>query len=106
MSLASASLGLAVDRIHAFFGDRAVFSARGDVARACTVTLDQDVGRYGETAVVAGKTLVVGMRRAEVPEMPRKGDTIDIETGKFAGRQLVVDSVIASDEFEHRVFAA
>lgn len=106
MSFATSFLAGAVDDVYAFFGDRAVFSARGDVSRACTVTLDQDVGRYGETAVVAGKTLVVSMRRAEVPEMPRKGDTIDIETGKFAGRQLVVDSVIASDEFEHRVFAA
>lgn len=106
MSLSSRMLSVAVDRVYAMFGDAAVLSARDCGTRACTVVVDHDLTRYGGTAVVSGKTVVVGVRLCEVPDMPRRGDVFDIETGKFAGRSVTVSDVASSDEFEHKVFAA
>ncbi len=106
MALATDALASAVDTIYDEFADGAHFTARDCAAVACAVLLDNNVSRYGAVAVVAGKTVVVGVRAREVAEMPRKGDVFDITTGKFAGRSLRVDSVVSSDEFEHKVLAA
>lgn len=106
MSLVSDRLAQSNERIYAFFGDAAHFTARDCAAVAVTVLLDHDLSQYGETARVATKTVVVGVRIAQVSQPPRKGDVFDITTGKFAGRSLRVDSVVSSDEFEHKVLAA
>lgn len=106
MSRAATALSRATDRAYSLFGDEAIFSARDEAARGCSVLFDHDVARYGEVAQVAGKTVVVSVRVRDVPCLPRKGDLFDITSGPFAGRALRVDSVVASDEFEHKVLAA
>lgn len=100
------ALSIAVDRIYAVFGVGATCSVRDEASRACRVLIDSDVSQYGGTAQVAGKTVVVSVRVREVPCLPRKGDLFDIASGPFAGRALRVDSVVASDELEHKVLAA
>lgn len=106
MSQAATALSRATNRAYALFGEAAHFSARDEAARACTVLLDHSVAQYGDTAQVTAKTVVVALRTSEVPDLPRKGDVIDITAGQFAGRSLVVASVVSSDEYEHKVLAA
>lgn len=106
MSQATTALSRATNRAYALFGEAAHFSARDEAARACTVLLDHNVAQYGDTAQVTAKTVVVAVRTCEVPDLPRKGDVFDITAGQYAGRALVVSSVVGSDEFEHKVFAA
>lgn len=104
--MSRAAIASSVDRIYAVFGMAALFAARDDAARACTVLVDTNLSQYGDTAQVTAKTVVVALRTSEVPDLPRKGDVIDITAGQFAGRSLVVASVVSSDEYEHKVFAA
>lgn len=106
MSQAATALVRATHRAYAHFGQAALYSARGESALECTVLLDNNVAQYGDTAQVTAKTVVVALRTSEVPDLPRKGDVIDITAGQFAGRSLVVASVVSSDEYEHKVLAA
>ncbi len=91
---------------YAFFGDPALFTARDAAPVPCTVLIDQDFSRYGDVAQVAGKTVVLAVRTADVPAVPRRGDLFAITGGELAGKVLTVDNVISSDTLEHRVFAA
>lgn len=104
--MSAALIDVAVDRIYAQFGVAATFTARDQAAHACTVLLDHNLAPYGDVARVAGKTVAVSLRIAEVPELPRRGDVIEITAGKLAGRIYTVDSVVMSDALEHRVLAA
>lgn len=96
-------MGRASDRLYSRFGDAATYTDRDAVATPCTVLVDRDLTRYGETAVVNQRTAVVQVRATEVAAPPRRGETFTL-TG--SGQVLVVDSLQGSDEFEHRVFAA
>lgn len=104
--MSRAAIASAVDRIYAVFGMAALFAARDDAARACTVLVDTNLSQYGDVARVAGKTVVVSVRATEVPDLPRKGDVFEVTAGEYAGRSFRVDSVVQSDALEHRVFAA
>jgi len=106
MSLFAAGFAVAVERIFSHFGDDAVFTARDSAAIQCSATISHNVSQYGQVASVAAKTVVIALRKAEVADAPRRGDVLDVVSGEYAGRTFTVDSLIASDEFEHRVLAA
>lgn len=88
--------------VYARFGESATHTDRNAVATPCTVLVDRDLTRYGETAVVNKRTAVVQVRTSELAAAPRSGDTFTLAGGQV----LVVDSLQGSDEFEHRAFAA
>jgi predicted PP-loop superfamily ATPase len=98
-------IDVSVDRIYAVFGESAVFAARDEDPIDCAVLVDANFSQYGDVARVTGKTVMVAVRTAEVPDVPRTGDTVSITSGPFAGRVLRVDSVMSSDAHEHRVIA-
>lgn len=107
MSAIGAMLTVSVDRIYAMDGEDASFAARDAAPVPCLVLIDHhSLQQYGETARVTGKTVAVSVRAAQVPAMPRRGDTFAVTGGELAGRTLVVDSVLRSDALEHTVLAA
>lgn len=101
----TASFDVAVNRIYAAFGMAAEFTARDEAVRPCTVLIDHNLTNYGDVARVAGKTVVISMRLAEVEAMPRRGDTVKVIGGPEAGRSYTVETVINSDGIEHRMTA-
>lgn len=101
MSLASPALGRVTDTLFGVFGEAATYTDRDAVALPCTVIVEPDLTRYGETAVVNQRTAVLLVRRNEVDAPPRRGETFTI-----GAKVWVVDSLQGSDELEHRVFAA
>lgn len=106
MSRFASGFSVAVDRIFGHFGDDAIFTARDSAAVACSAAISHGVSQYGATVNVTAKTVVIALRKSEVCEAPRRGDVIEVVRGEYAGRTLTVDSLIGSDEFEHRVTAA
>lgn len=106
MSVASTALSRATNRAYAIFGESALFTARDETTRECTVLLDHNLSQYGDIAQVSAKSVVVAVRLLDVPEMPRKGDLFEITSGKYAGRTVTVSSVVSSDEFEHKALAS
>lgn len=97
------AISRATDRVYARAGVAAQYQDRDGVVTPCTVLVERDLARYGEVAQVNARTVVVGVRRTEVAGAPRSGERFTLTAG---GEVLVVDSLQASDEFEHRVFAA
>lgn len=98
----AAALSRATDRVYARAGVAADYQDRDGVVTPCTVLVERDLARYGEAAQVNVRTAVVGVRRTEVAGAPRSGERFTLAGGEV----LVVDSLQAVDEFEHRVFAA
>lgn len=106
MSKATRAISEAVTIVYDEFGDDANFTARDCPSVACSVVVSHSQSQLGDTARVSAKTLTISVRRAQVTEPPRRGDVLDVLTGTFAGQTFTVDSLIGSDEFEHRVTAA
>lgn len=98
----AAALSRTTDRVYARFGVAADYQDRDGVVTPCTVVVERDLARYGEVAQVNARTVVVGVRRTEVVGAPRSGERFTLAGGEV----LVVDSLQASDDLEHRVFAA
>lgn len=103
MTLAALSSGSNV--VYRTFGVSAGYLPKDSLGapKPVTVLIERDLTRFGEVAKVNAKTAIVCVRKSEVAEVPRKGDAFKI--GGCA-EVLIVDSLQASDEFEHRVFAA
>lgn len=101
MSLAALSSGTNV--VYRTFGVPAGYLPKGSLGEAAPVTVlvERDLSRFGEVAKVNARTAVVCVRLAELADAPRRGDTFALPTGT-----VTVDSLQASDEFEHRVFVA
>lgn len=91
-----------IDRVYAAAGEAATYTDRNSVQTPCTVLVEQDLTRYGETAQVNVKTAVLSVRVAEVAAAPRRGETFAIA----GGATYLVDSLQGSDVLEHKVFAA
>lgn len=106
MSLAHQHFDPVLQDAYAFFGDGALYAARGGAGVPVRVLIDGNLSQYGEVARVAGKTVVVSLRVSEVPDLPRSGDTVSVTSGPYQGRALRVDSVLESDALEHKVLAA
>lgn len=95
-------LSRTTDRVYRWAGVAATYEARDGGTLPCTVLVERDLLRYGDVAQVQAATAVLAVRRAEVPSAPRRGERFVLASGEV----LVVDGLQASDELEHRVFAA
>jgi hypothetical protein len=84
------------------FGRAATYTDRNAVSVPCTVLVERDLTRYGETASVNQRTAIVQVRKSEVPSAPRRSETFTLDDGEV----LVVDSLQASGDLLHRVFAS
>ena len=103
MSVFASALLRATDRVYAGFGEAATHTDRNGVHTPCTVLVETDLTRYGETAQVNIKTAVLSVRLAQVAAAPRRGDTFTLTV---SGTAYKVDSLQASDALEHKVFVA
>lgn len=102
MGALTAALSRATDRVYAAYGDAASYTDRNGAVTPCTVLVEQDLTRYGETAQVNVKTAVISVRLAELAAAPRRAETFAL-TG---GATYTVDSLQSTDALEHKVFVA
>lgn len=99
-----AALSIATDTVYGTFGVPAGYTPKGsEVVTPCTVLVERDLTRFGEVARINARTAIVCVRKSELAEAPMRGDTFSLSSG---AETLKVDSLQASDEFEHRVYAA
>lgn len=98
-----AALSIATDTVYATFGVSAGYLPKGSEATATPVTVlvERDLTRFGEVAQINARTAIVCVRKSELADSPMRGDTFSLST-----ETLKVDSLQASDEFEHRVYAS
>jgi hypothetical protein len=87
------------------FGDAAVFTEKSGWETECTVIVDTSLDHYGEKATLSGKTAVICVRTTEVPEKPHRQDKFTVQSGDDC-TTYEVDSVLTSDNFEHRCLVA
>jgi hypothetical protein len=106
MGAMTAALSRATDRVYLAFGETAVFTDRTGEEFPCVALVEQDLARYGETAQVNVKTVVLSVRKTEVPEAPRRGDVFTLTGPDDEDILYKVDSLQGSTELEHKVFAA
>ena len=102
MSVFASALSRATDRVYAGFGEAATYTDRNGAHTPCTVLVEQDLTRYGETAQVNIKTAVLSVRLTHLAAAPRRGERFTLT----AGTVYTVDSLQASDTLEHKVFVA
>jgi hypothetical protein len=102
MTIAALSQGTNV--VYRTFGVAAGFKPRDSYAAPVPVTVlvERDLSRFGEVAKVNAKTAIVCVRRSDLADAPRRGDTFSLSESET----LTVDGLQATNEFEHRVFAA
>ncbi len=101
MTLAALSAGTNV--VYRTFGVPAGYTPKGsEVVTPCTVLVERDLSRFGEVAQVNARTAIVCVRKSEVAAAPLRGAIFALNGG---AETLKVDSLQASDEFEHRVYA-
>lgn len=101
MTMAALSIG--TDTVYRTFGVSAGYLPKGseDAATPVTVLVERDLSRFGEVAQINARTAIVCVRKSELADAPLRGDTFSLSS-----ETLKVDSLQASDEFEHRVFAS
>lgn len=103
----AAALSNATDRVYASAGVAARHEDSVSVQTSVTVLVERDLSRYGEAAQVSVRTAMVGVRRSELADCPRRGDTFTLlNTDGSDGEVLTVDSLQRADELEHRVYAS
>ena len=66
-------------------------------AKTVRAIIEHDLQQYGDVADVSGKTAVISVRASELGYGPRRNETYTI-----GGKVYTVDSLLASDELEHR----
>lgn len=90
--------------INAIYADRntvpCIYTNRDGVTQTVRAIPEFDLTTYGDTLEVAGKTAVIGVRASEMAA-PRNGETYTI-----GGKVYRIDSLVASDELEHRALVA
>lgn len=98
-----AALTIATDTVYGTFGVPAGYLPKGSESAATPVTVlvERDLTRFGEVARINARTAIVCVRKSELADAPMRGDTFSLST-----ETLKVDSLQASDEFEHRVYAS
>jgi hypothetical protein len=89
--------------IYELMGEACVYRDKQGWNTNCSVMVERDLSQYGETANVQGVTAVLSVRRSEVADRPRRGDTFEMADGCTV---FTVESVSISDDFEHQVFCS
>lgn len=100
MTLAS-DLVVAIDELYEFGGIEATFTDRDGSQKSVTAIVEYDLQQYGEVAEIAGKTATISVRVSELALPPRSRTTYTVGSTVFT-----VDSILLSDELEHRALVA
>lgn len=87
-----------VDDLYLIAGVDCEYTAKGVAAQTIQAIIEFDMLRWGNEVQVAGGSAVISMRKSEVPEKPRREETLAI-----SGTTYRVDQVIQSDDLEHVV---
>jgi len=103
MSVFASALSRATDRVYTGFGEAATHTDRNGAHTPCTVLVETDLTRYGETAQVNIKTAVLSVRLTHLAAAPRAGEVFTLTA---SGKAYRVDSLQGSDALEHKVFVA
>ena len=103
MSVFASALLRATDRVYTGFGEAATHTDRNGAHTPCTVLVETDLTRYGETAQVNIKTAVLSVRLTHLAAAPRAGEVFTITA---SGKAYRVDSLQSTDALEHKVFVA
>lgn len=89
--------------IYGRLGEAAVYEDEYGWCTECTVIQERDLSRFGNVAELGAKAVVFSVRRTEIDSRPKRGHTLTLTAAEEVYR---VDSVILSDELEHRFLAA
>lgn len=66
---------------------------------ACLLILSYDLTQWGDRIQVQNNMAMISVRKSEIEARPRRGDFFTLATG----RQYLVERVMVSDDYEHRV---
>ena len=66
---------------------------------ACRVILSYDLTQWGDVIQVQNNQALLSVRKSEIADRPRRGHFFTLATGQ----QYLVERVMRSDEYEHRV---
>ena len=91
-----------VKRVYARFGEAATYTSKTGATTPVTVVVERNLAQYGQVATVMGKTAVVNVLKSELAVVPRRSETFTLEGGEV----LTVDTILSSDEIEHKVVTA
>lgn len=91
-----------VSRVYARFGEPATYTDKTGAARPVSVVVERNLTQYGQVASVQGKTAIVNVRLSELAGPPRRSETFTLASGEV----LTVDSVLSSDDIEHKAVAS
>jgi len=95
VTLASA-FQAAVDDVYAEMGVECTYSPASGPDQSVTATIEHNLATYGDLPSVQGASALVSVRRSEMSETPRRGETYTI-----GGTEYVVSSILTADELEH-----
>jgi hypothetical protein len=84
--------------VYARWANPAIYTDGDGVSRPVSVVLEHDLQRYGDVASVSASSALVAVRTSEVQDRPRREDVFTL----VSGVEHYVDTVVLSDEFEHR----
>lgn len=94
---------VAVDAGYTAFGDAASYRpADGGAATPCVIVTNEQLQEFGSEAIVAGSSLIINVRRSELPMRPRRGDTFTLDED---GTVYNVDRSLNQTRHEYQVLA-
>ena len=94
-------LQVGIDEVYSLAGVTATYTDRDSATQSVTALVEYDLQQWGTVAEIAGKTAVVSVRVSEMAYPPRRGESYTIGATVYR-----VDSILLSDELEHRALVA
>lgn len=91
-----------VGRVYARFGEQAIYADKLGEYQSVRVVVERNLTQYGQVAAVQGKAAVLNVRLSDLPTPPRRNETFTLDSGQV----FTVDSVLSSDDIEHKVVAS
>ena len=86
-----------VEHVYGALGRSAEYEGE-DGVEMCKVIMSYDLTQWGDVITVQNDMAQISVRRSEIPDRPRRGDTFRLATGQ----EFLVERVMRSDEYEHR----
>ena len=102
MSHFTAAMSRGVDRIYKGVGESAFYIFANGSRTDCVVIPERDLKTSGEFAQVNAALVLCSVRKSEIPERPKRGETIVLPG---SCEEYAVREVIFSDQFEWRFYA-
>ena len=100
MSLAAA-FSSAIDTLYAMFGVSASYETQREAASTVTIVITEDLSQWGADITVANDYHGITVRRSDVTDKPRRGDTFTVDSTVYCVEQVLRQP----NEFEWRTLA-